>query len=233
MTETPALGHILVIDEDSAIRDLLKVNLSSEGYMVSVEAIAKNVDHNALEGISMVIVDAMQQSYTGMDFIYDLKSNPTTEHISIILCSSVKSERIVIEALDAGADDFIVKPFSLRVLMARVKSVLRRHSIDRRAATVTSFHGLTVDHVSHTVKVDGVAVTLTKTEYSILALLLKNVDTIVSRVEIHRKVWDADDVGVNERIVDTNISRLRKKLGDIGQYIVSRSGHGYMLASVI
>lgn len=233
MTETPALGHILVIDEDSAIRDLLKVNLSSEGYMVSVEAIARNVDRSALIGTSMVIVDAMQQSYTGLDFIKDLKSAPSTEHIAIILCSSIKSERIVIESLDAGADDFIVKPFSLRVLIARVKSVLRRHSIDNRSAAVTAFHGLTVDHVTHTVKVDGVIVTLTKTEYSILALLLKHVDTILSRVEIRHKVWSADELGINDRIVDTNISRLRKKLGSVGQYIVSRSGHGYMLASVI
>ncbi len=233
MTSTPSIGNILIVDEDSNITDLLKVNLGSEGYNVSITSVAEEVDRGSLESTSLVIVDAMSQPYSGMDLIYDLKDDPDTEHIAIILYSTIKSERMVIDALDAGADDYIVKPFSLRELMARVKSVLRRHSGPVRKAGLMSFLDLTLDPTSQTVKIGGVPLALTRTEYSILFILLKNVDSYVSRIELHHKVWPDTAAGSNERIVDTNISRLRKKLGDLGSNLVNRTGHGYMLATTV
>lgn len=137
---------------------------------------------------------------------------------------------MVIDALDAGADDYIVKPFSLRELIARVKSVLRRHGNTNRASLLT-FLNLTLDATSQTVKIDGQPLALTRTEYAILHLLIKNVDSYVSRIELHHKVWPDSTVGTNERIVDTNISRLRKKLGELGNNLINRSGHGYMLST--
>lgn len=232
MNASPALGHILIVDDDNDICELLQVNLRSEGYVVSVEHTAENVDLSSLDRTLLVIVDAMKQPYSGMDLIYDLKDDPRTEHISVILYSSIRSERMVIDALDAGADDYVVKPFSLRELLARIKSVLRRRS-RRSGANVLSFHGLTVDPVTQTVKLEGTPIQLTKTEYAILTMLLKNVDSFVSRVEIHRSVWSDDTAGANERIVDTNISRLRKKLGDLAPHLKSRTGHGYMLSTTV
>lgn len=228
MNFTPALGHILIVDDDTNITELLQVNLRSEGYTVDVVPVAEQVDRSSLDRTALVIVDAMKQPYSGIDLIYDFKDDPATEHIAIILYSHIKSERMVIDALDAGADDYIVKPFSLRELLARVKSVLRRRA-GTRAAALLQFESLSVEPQTQTVKIDNIPVILSKTEYAILALLLKNVDTFVSRTEIHRKVWTDTDVGANERIVDTNISRLRKKLGPVGSHIVSRTGHGYML----
>ncbi|MDE6120975.1 MAG: response regulator transcription factor, partial [Muribaculaceae bacterium] len=145
--------------------------------------------------------------------------------------SSNKSERKVIDALDAGADDYLVKPFSLREMVARVKSVLRRHKAPSTptAQTIT-FENMSVDLTTQTVKIDGIPVGLSRTEYAILELLVRNIRTYVSRIEIHRSVWKDDTAGINERIVDTNISRLRKKLGALGAHIVTRSGHGYMLS---
>lgn len=228
MNLSPSLGHILLVDDDSNITSLLQVNLRSEGYSVDVVDNAESVDRTAQDSTSLVIVDAMNQPYSGMDLIYDFKDDPATEHIAIILYSPIKSERMVIDALDAGADDYIVKPFSLRELLARVKSVLRRHS---RKATQLSFLNLTLDPTSQTVKIDGAPLALTRTEYAILHLLIKNVDTYVSRIELHHKVWPDTAVGANERIVDTNISRLRKKLGDLGNNLINRSGYGYMLST--
>lgn len=225
-------GNILIVDDDANISELLSVNLKSEGYGVEIISEAENVDRGGLDGIRLVIVDAMQQAYNGMDLIFDLKDDPRTEHIGIILYSPIKSERMVIDALDAGADDYITKPFSLRELIARVKSVLRRHLAVRTqavASTIT-FQGLTLDFTNQSVKLNGTPVALSKTEYAILALLLKNVDNYVPRKEIHRKVWSEADAGSNERIVDTNISRLRKKLGELDNHIVNRSGHGYMIS---
>lgn len=224
------MGQILIVDDDSNICKLLQVNLRSEGYTVDVEEVAGNVDRSALESTQLVIVDAMNQPYSGMDLIYDLKDNPATEHIGIILYSNIKSERMVIDALDAGADDYMVKPFSLREMVARVKSVMRRHRLPARTAAVVTFESMEVDFGSQTVRIDGKPVSLSKTEFSILAILLKNVNSYVSRVEIHRRVWDDGTAGINERIVDTNISRLRKKLGEVGARIVNRSGHVYMIS---
>lgn len=231
METTPSLGNILIVDDDDNITDLLQVNLKSEGYGVDIETVAENVDSNTLGSTSLVIVDAMHQDYSGMDLIFDLKDDPATEHIGIILYSSYKSERMVIDALDAGADDYIVKPFSLRELIARVRSVIRRHRSRAKTSTVLTFGSLTLEQMSQTVKIDDKPLQLTKTEYAILLMLLKNVDTYVSRVEIHRNVWSDESAGINERIVDTNISRLRKKLGELGENIISRTGHGYMLCS--
>ena len=87
-----------------------------------------------------------------------------------------------------------------------------------------------IDLQSQTVRVDGNTVPLTRTEYAILALLVKNINTYVTRMEIHRRVWADDSAGTNERIVDTNISRLRKKLGEVGNRIVNRSGYGYLIS---
>lgn len=231
MDSAPSLGHILIVDDDKNICELLQINLQSEGYIVRINDRAEQVDFNNLEEIKLIIVDAMNQDYSGMDLIYDLKDNHSTEDIAIILYSEIRSERMVIDALDAGADDYIVKPFSLRELMARIKSVLRRHNRVNAAPKLIEFKGLTVDPQSQTVKLNGQPLVLSKTEYAILRLLLKNVDTFVTRVEIHKNVWSDDTAGANERIVDTNISRLRKKLGDLGTHLKSRTGHGYILST--
>jgi len=221
-----ASGNILVIDDDVNITDLLSVNLRSEGYTVEVATCAEDVDDTRL-----VIFDAMHQPYSGMNLIFAIKYDPATEHIGIILYSTIKSERMVIDALDAGADDYITKPFSLRELVARVKSVLRRHAQrpGRNNAAVT-FHGLSLDPGNMNVKLDGKPLPLSRTEFAILSILLKNLDNYVPRAEIHRRVWGADNAGDNESVVDTNISRLRKKLGDLGSHIISRTGLGYMIS---
>lgn len=231
MSESPSMGHILIVDNDVNISELLSVNLRSEGYSVEIAQHAADVDRSAQGATRLVIVDSMHEDYSGMDLIFDFKDDPQTEHIGIILCSTLRGERIVIDALDAGADDYIGKPFSLRELIARVKSVLRRHA-PRTGATRSqlTFKGLVVDQTTQAVHLDGQPLTLSKTEYAILTLLLKNIDNYVPRVEIHRKVWADDSAGSNERIVDTNISRLRKKLGELGAHIVNRSGHGYMIS---
>lgn len=231
MSSNSATGDILIVDDDVHITELLQVNLRSEGYTVDSLPHAEDVDRSKLGNTSLIIVDSMNQPYSGMDLIYDITDDPRTQHIGMILYSSIKSERMVIDALDAGADDYVVKPFSLRELVARVKSVMRRHTLPtpQKSSTVT-FQGLTVDLISQTVILGGHPVQLSKTEFAILALLIKNANTYVPRAEIHRNVWDGDTAGVNERIVDTNISRLRKKLGEMGNCIVNRSGHGYMIS---
>lgn len=228
-----ALGKILVVDSDENISSLLSVNLGSEGFDVIVCSDPQEVNISDLGGVRLIVSDAMDSEYSGIKLLQTLKSNPLTAHIGFIICSACDSERLIIEALDAGADDYIVKPFSLRELVARAKAVIRRHARALGAAvtqgTVIEFHSLSLDLMTRRVTDGGNVLTLTKTEYAILELLLKQVGNYVSRAVIYKNVWKDDIEKSNDRIVDTNISRLRKKLGDLGSHLINRSGLGYMM----
>lgn len=234
MSNTPALGKILIVDEDSNIADLLCVNLRSEGYQVDAIPQAADAVRLDLSDTNLVIADAMRQDFDGMQLLAALKENPMTAHLGFILMSSDDSERRVIEALDNGADDYVVKPFSLREFVARIRSVLRRHNIRARVAPSTrlTYQTLAVDLSTRIVTDDGMELPLSRTEYMILVLLLKNVGVPTSRREIFNNVWKDSPEMSNDRIVDTNISRLRKKLGDVGSNIQNRSGLGYLFVRV-
>lgn len=223
--------NILIIDSDDNIAELLCVNLRSEGYNVERLRSADEVPVGDLGAVRMVIVDSMTEDFTGLDLVYEIKDNPLTEHVAVIVCSAIRSERLIIDVLDAGADDYVSKPFSLRELIARVKVILRRSTRTAGAPrSQLTLGDITIDLPSQTVRRGSNVLTLSKTEYAILLLLVKNVNTYVSRMEIHRSVWNEENAAANERIVDTNISRLRKKLGDDGNRITNRTGHGYMIS---
>ncbi len=229
MTDAP-LANVLIVDDDSDISELLRVNLRSEGYSVSVEADAASVMQRDLSTVDLIVVDAMLQQYNGMALLHDLKADAATEDIAVIICTKLKSVRRTIEALEAGADDYVVKPFSLREVIARIRAVTRRIERKKRSSCF-EFLSLFADLRARNVTIGRVPLRLTATEFAILALLLKNVDNLVPRIEIFKKVWSRSDAGSNLRIVDTNISRLRKKLGALAPHLISRTGHGYMLST--
>lgn len=232
MISQASLGNILIVDSDRAICDLLRLNLRTEGYAVSVVGHTAEVTPAMLSSIHLIIVDAVDDNQSGCEFIETIKSTPRGAAIGVIYCSDFENERLLIDALDAGADDVVRKPFSLREMLARIRAVLRRRC---RAATgiddasIVRFKDMTVDMVNKSVMVEGEPVGLSNTEYAILELLLRNVNTYTSRIEIFRNVWP-DGTGANDRIVDTNISRLRRKLGPVGSCIVNRTGLGYMIS---
>ncbi|MDO4320626.1 MAG: response regulator transcription factor [Bacteroidales bacterium] len=232
MISQASLGNILIIDSDHAISELLRLNLRTEGYAVSVIEHTADVTPASLSCIHLIIIDAADDNPSGVEFIESIKSTPRGASVGIICCSDLENERLLIDALDAGADDVVRKPFSLREMLTRVRAVLRRRcrtasSIDD--ASIVRFKEMTVDMVNKAVTIDGEPVGLSNTEYAILELLLRNVNTYTSRIEIFRNVWP-DGTGANDRIVDTNISRLRRKLGNIGSCIVNRTGLGYMIS---
>lgn len=226
-----ALGKILIVDKDDNISTLLSVNLRSEGYDVAIYSDPKEALESDMSAVRLIIADVMDEEFNGLRLLGEIKNNPLTSHIGFIICSLNDSERLVIEALDGGADDYIVKPFSLRELVARAKAVTRRHARINAPAqgTTLKFHNLTLDMLTGLVTAGDTVLTLTKTEHAILELLLKNVNNYVSRAEIYKTVWKDDIEKANDRIVDTNISRLRKKLGDLAAHLINRSGLGYMM----
>lgn len=225
------IEHILIVDSEQHITDLLKFNLESEHYVVTINPDAEAALATDFSDIRLALIDAMEQEFTGMDLLRELKENPQTEHIPVIILSHDDQEETLLEAFQWGADDFILKPFSLRELLARIRSVLRRHPAVAPQATALNleFGPLSIDLISRTASLQGHEIPLTRTEFAILALLAKNRGQYFNRREIFNQIWTDQQRGENDRIVDTNISRLRKKLGDASTNLQNRSGLGYTL----
>ena len=144
----------------------------------------------------------------------------------IIFCTAKDTEDDTVAGLNIGADDYIAKPFSVREVLARVRSVLRRTAPEAGQSRAIAFEGLHMDLARKICTVDGTPLALTKKEFEILALLLSNRGRIFSREEILHQVW-SDEVIVLDRTIDVNITRLRRKIGVYGDHIVTRLGYGY------
>lgn len=230
MYSAASLGNILIVDSETSITDLLSLNLRSEGYSVRVVASTADVTAEDMRQTHLMIVDGASQTPSGCELIARLKATVEGAPVGMIYYSAYESERVLIDALDAGADDAVRKPFSLREILARIRAVMRRRRREVRPVdtNIVSYKTLTADLTLHKATVAGEDAGLSNTEFAILALLLRNRRSYTSRIEIFRTVWP-DGIGANERIVDTNISRLRRKLGTLGASIVNRSGLGYML----
>ena len=182
---------------------------------------------SGLSDYNLLLVDMMDADFNGIKFTREVRENSETANLPIILLTARASEDNVVNGLDAGADDFMQKPFSTRELVARIRSVLRRRRVmsARRMSNIMRYKGLTVDFGVGTVTIDGAPLMLTRTEYLILAMFLRHRNQFFERAEIQHEAWEED--GISERAVDTNISRLRKKLGEYGRNIVNRQGFGY------
>lgn len=228
--------RILVVDSDDNIRDLVVWNLSAD-YIVSSAATADEALGLDLDGFSLIILDTeLRGDISGYSLIKALREEPATHSVPFIICSALDSEDDVIRGIDAGADDYIVKPFSLREMVARVKSLLRRLRLraaarapkPAAASPTYRFAGITIFADKSRLEIDGRPVTLSPTEFLILKLFMKEPGHFYPRDEIQSFVW-GDNEPVSARTIDVNISRLRKKLGNYGANIVSRPGTGYGL----
>ena len=170
----------------------------------------------------------MMGEISGIRFARMLKSDLATAEIPIIFCTARDSEDDMVKGLNLGADDYITKPYTVRNVIARVKSVLRRTSghktVDK--SNILAVDGLVLDLDLKTCSVDGVEVKLTKKEFELLAFLIANKGKICSRDQILANVW-SDEVIVLDRTIDVNITRIRQKIGCYGAYIITRPGFGY------
>jgi two-component system phosphate regulon response regulator PhoB len=185
-----------------------------------------------LPSYSLILLDIMLGETSGIKMAKILKSNVKTANIPIIFCTARDSEDDMIMGLDIGADDYIVKPYTIRNVIARVKSVLRRTSGNKESQLVPEkprflqVNGLLLNLEFKRCIVDGVEVKMAKKEFELLAYLIQQRGKICSREEILCRVW-SDEVVVLDRTIDVNITRVRQKIGHYGSYIVSRSGFGY------
>lgn len=223
----PRQERILIVDADQMMCELLQYKFENEGFSVDVAHTADAALAIPLTDYNLLLVDLMDETRSGLKFARSIRENTATAGVPLIFISSKTSEDDVVSGLDAGADDFIPKPFSTRELVARIRSVLRRRRMmsARRMSNIMKFQGLSVDLGTGAVAIDNSPVALTRTEYLILAMFLRHRNQFFERSEIQHEAWEEDSI--SERAVDTNISRLRKKLGEYGRYIVNRQGFGY------
>lgn len=215
-------ARILVVDDEEDICAILKFNLSKEGYEVVTANSAEEALTLDIASFNLLLLDVMMGGMSGFELTGKLKTDPKTAGVSVIFITARDTEDDAVEGLDLGADDYISKPFSIREVISRVKAVLRR-----TATKADSRAGIFIDDEKKVVTVDGAAVALTRIEYEIFKLLFTNKGKVFPREDILSKVWP-DDVIVTDRTVDVNITRLRKKIGEYGNRIVSRHGFGYL-----
>lgn len=227
-----AADKILIVDDEETLCEVLKLNLEIEGYDVDVAFSAEEALQLDLKGYSLILLDIMMGKISGIKMARMLKADPATANIPIIFCTAKDSEDDMVMGLNLGADDYITKPYTLRNVIARVKSVLRRASVSKSEAVPSSVNsvleveGLKLDMEFKKCTVDGTEIKLTRKEFELLAYLIQHRGKICSREQILSRVW-SDEVIVLDRTIDVNITRLRSKIGTYGSYIVTRSGFGY------
>lgn len=223
-----ATRRILVIEDEDDILELVSFHLRKEGY--DVLGLTNGEDGFRLARVSppdLVVLDRMLPGMDGLEVCRLLKQETATRQVPIVMLTAKSEESDIVTGLELGADDYITKPFSPKVLLARVRAVLRRQSQPSPDETAAfRIRNLLIDPGRYMVSVDAIPVDLTLTEFRILALLARRPGWVFSRYQIVDAVR-GEDVAVTERSVDVHIVGLRRKLGEAGVFIETVRGVGY------
>ncbi|MBE6294825.1 MAG: response regulator transcription factor [Bacteroidaceae bacterium] len=225
------MAKILVVDDESDICDILKFNLENAGHTVETACSAEEAMKQKLSTYSLFLLDVMMDNISGYELAEQIRSMQETATTPIIFITAKSGERDILKGFNAGADDYINKPFRISEVIARVNAILRRvhHSVPEDTFV---FENLVLDPDSKRAMIDGNDIGLTKKEFEVLFLLMQKPGKVYSRDDILAKVWPGD-VNVLERSIDVSIARLRKKMGEYSSHIVSRSGYGYCFVKQI
>jgi len=226
-------ASILVVEDEKEIRELVALHLAKEGFRVQTAGSGEQAQALLVQNTpSLVVLDILLPGIDGLSLCRQLKTDPRTRGVAVILLTAKGEETDIVAGLTVGADDYIAKPFSPRVLVARVKAVLRRASRQPTAEPETddsqciAVHDLKIHVGRHEVLVAGEPVELTATEFRILHFLARRPGWVFSRQQILDGLY-GDSCVVTERAVDVQIVGLRKKLGMAGSYIQTVRGVGY------
>ena len=223
-----AREQILVVDDEEDLLELIGYNLTKEGYRVICASSGEEAMQKAKAELpGLIVLDLLLPTVDGLDVCRALKSDPKTQHIPIVMLTAKGEEIDIVTGLEVGADDYVTKPFSPRVLLARIKAVLRRKAKEPTDESMTlKIHDLVIDPVRHEVLVENKPVTLTFTEFRLLHVLAQRRGRAFTRIQIVDAVM-GEDYPVTERSVDVHVASLRKKLGPMGAYIETVRGVGY------
>ena len=231
-----AKASILIIEDDPDIRELVSYNLGKDGYTVLQAATGEEGLEQAEQARpDVVVLDVMLPGMDGLEVLRRLKAEPGLRRIPVILSTAKGEDTDVVAGLELGADDYVTKPFSPKVLIARIRAALRRtvdlttHPFGKES--VVSHHEIVLDSARHVVTCGGKRVELSATEFALLEFFLRNPGWVFSRSQIIDAV-KGRDYPVTDRAVDVQVLSLRKKLEDFGEYIETVRGVGYRMKDI-
>ena len=220
---------ILVVDDERDLCELIGMNLQRNGYeVISAHDGATGLDMARKQKPDMLILDVMMPGLSGRDVTMALRSDPDTAGIPILMLTAKTEETDIIVGLSMGADDYVTKPFSMKVLMARVAAVLRRKASWEPAQSMVSAGPVVIDQSKHEVMVSGRPVNLTPTEFKLLTAIFSARGRVMSRDQLMDRAMGTD-VFVTDRAIDVHITAVRKKLGEASWMIHTVRGVGYRL----
>lgn len=235
MTDPPPNETTLLLVEDEPdLLELLRYNLAREGYRVETAATGEDGLKKARAlgaGVDLVLLDLMLPGIDGLEVCRQLRRLGETAAVPVVMLTAKGEEQDIVRGLEQGADDYITKPFSPRVLLARVKAVLRRADRDeaRDDSPLLSVGPIVIDPERHEVRVSGEAATLTATEFKLLSMLVAKPGRVFTRQQIIENLH-AGYAAVTDRSVDVQVVSLRRKLGDAGRLIETVRGVGYRMS---
>lgn len=220
---------IYFVEDDASIRELVVYTLTNAGYEVEgFDRPSKFWGAVAQKRPELVLLDIMLPEEDGLSILRKLRGDPDTQAVPVMMLTAKSTEYDTVIALDAGADDYVQKPFRMMELLSRIRALLRRAG---RSAAPEEYRlgGLYVSPLRHVVQVDGRDISLTLKEFELLCLLLENKGIVLTRDRILEKVW-GDVMGRETRTVDVHIRTLRQKLGQVGGLIETIRGVGYKVS---
>lgn len=223
------MGKILVVDDEKAINDIIQYNLESEGYEITSAYDGQEcLDIFKSQKFDLIILDIMMPKLDGFSVLREIRK---TSQTPVIMLTAKQEEVDKVLGLELGADDYVVKPFSIRELTARIKAILRRNGLESEAKgqNTIKIKDLTLDLDKYSLQKDGKDINLTLREYELLKYLIERKGQVISREELLSEVWDYEYYG-DIRTVDVTIRRLREKIEDKGKdykYILTKRGVGY------
>jgi phosphate regulon transcriptional regulator PhoB len=223
-------SRVLIVDDEPDIRDLLAWHLERDGYRVSRAADgAQALREIAAQAPDLILLDLMLPGVGGLELCRRLRGDPATAGLPVIMLTARGDEVDRVVGLEVGADDYVVKPFSPKEVLARVRAVLRRAGGQRTGARLGA-GAIALDPATHEATVAGMPLTLTPKEFDLLRALLEARGRVLSREFLLDRVWGYARAGeLESRTVDVHIRRLRAKLGDEGRRIVTVKSAGYRL----
>ena len=225
------LPRVLIVEDESAIAELIAINLRHNGlspiWAEDGESAQREIDAVLPD---VILLDWMLPGESGVTWARKWRQDPRTKSVPILFLTAKSEEQDKVSGLDAGADDYITKPFSTQELLARIRSVLRRRAPEQLEDSIT-MGALHLDGATHRVTFSGEALKLGPTEFKLLNFLMHHAERVHSRAQLLDKVW-GDHVFIEERTVDVHVKRLREALGAAGAMVETVRGAGYRFTKI-
>ncbi|MBS1474261.1 MAG: response regulator transcription factor [Massilimaliae sp.] len=220
--------NIFIVEDDRAIREMERYALQNSGFDVTEFSDAEQFCQVLQVQIpDLILLDIMLPGQDGLTLLEQLRKNPKTERVPVMMVTAKTTEMDKVKGLDTGADDYITKPFGVMELISRVKALLRR-SQSALQKRVYEYQGIALDDTGHSVTANGIPCELTFKEYELLKYLISNLHTVLTREQIMSRVWEFEYEG-ESRTIDMHIKTLRKKLGECGSAIKTVRNVGYKM----